>query len=76
MSNLIKIVPVFREKPWGGTRLKTQFGFDIPSDQTGECWAVAAHAAGDCDIDDDEFGGYKLSELYTKRRDLDRKSVV
>ncbi|PKM63788.1 MAG: mannose-6-phosphate isomerase [Firmicutes bacterium HGW-Firmicutes-20] len=70
MSNLIKIIPVFREKPWGGTRLRTQFGFDIPFEHTGECWAVAAHSAGDCNIDDDEFGGYKLSELYSKRRDL------
>ena len=26
------------EKIWGGNRLKTEFGYDIPSEHTGEYW--------------------------------------
>lgn len=34
--------PVFQERLWGGTNL-TQFGYDIPNNSTGECWAISAH---------------------------------
>ena len=27
--------PYFQEKMWGGKRLKTEFGYEIPSDTTG-----------------------------------------
>ena len=30
------------EKIWGGNRLKTEFGYDIPSEHTGEYWAISA----------------------------------
>ncbi len=31
------------EKIWGGNRLKTEFGYDIPSEHTGEYSAISAH---------------------------------
>ena len=34
------------EKIWGGNRLKTEFGYDIPSEYTGEYWAISAHPNG------------------------------
>ena len=34
------------EKIWGGNRLKTEFGYDIPSEHTGEYWAISAHPNG------------------------------
>ncbi|MEJ7304274.1 type I phosphomannose isomerase catalytic subunit, partial [Staphylococcus caprae] len=37
--------PVFQERLWGGTNL-TQFGYDIPNNSTGECWAISAHKNG------------------------------
>jgi mannose-6-phosphate isomerase class I len=30
--------PVFKERIWGGTTLHTEFGYEIPTDQTGESW--------------------------------------
>ena len=30
--------PVFKERIWGGEQLKS-FGYELPSTQTGECWA-------------------------------------
>lgn len=43
MENLIFLEPIFHEKIWGGTRLKTNFNYEIPSVKTGECWAISAH---------------------------------
>ena len=43
--NAIIFKPVFQERIWGGTALKT-FNYDIPSDYTGECWAISAHPNG------------------------------
>ena len=34
------------EKIWGGNRLKTEFGYDTPSEHTGEYWAISAHPNG------------------------------
>ena len=43
---LLFLEPIFKERIWGGSRLKTDFSFDIPSDTTGECWAISAHKNG------------------------------
>ena len=42
MTNGTFLQPVFQERLWGGTNL-TQFGYDIPNNSTGECWAISAH---------------------------------
>ena len=55
---------------WGGNRLKTDFGYDIPSDSTGECWAVSAHTNGDCTVKNGEYKGEKLSSLWKNHREL------
>ena len=36
--------PIFL-KIWGGNKLN-QFNYDIPSEQTGECWGISAHPNG------------------------------
>ncbi len=50
MGKILKMQPIFQEKLWGGNRLSTVFGYDIPSDHTGECWAISGHPGGDCAI--------------------------
>ena len=49
-GQILKMQPIFQEKLWGGNRLSTVFGYDIPSDHTGECWAISGHPGGDCAI--------------------------
>lgn len=39
--------PVFTHNIWGGTRLRTDFGYEVEGDDIGECWGVAAHQNGD-----------------------------
>lgn len=70
MQNILFLEPVFKEMIWGGNRLKTDYGYDIPSDSTGECWAVSAHTNGDCKIKAGEYKGETLSSLWTNHREL------
>lgn len=41
MGHVLKMKPVFKEMIWGGHKLKDVYGYDIPSDHTGECWALS-----------------------------------
>lgn len=50
MREIIFTEPVFKSMIWGGDRLRTEFNYTIPSDHTGECWAISAHPHGDCMI--------------------------
>ena len=45
MGHILRMNPVFKEMIWGGTKLRDSFGYDIPSDTTGECWAISATEA-------------------------------
>ncbi len=56
--------PVFKEQIWGGNNLKTEWGFDIPGEHTGECWGVSAHPHGDCVLKDTFYQGMTLSEVW------------
>lgn len=70
MHEVIFLEPVFKEMIWGGNRLSKDFGYSIPSDKTGECWAVSAHKNGDCRIRGGRFDGRHLSELFAGEREL------
>ena len=46
MSQPLFLQSVMQEKIWGGTRLRDEFGYEIPSDHVGEYWAISAHPHG------------------------------
>ena len=46
------------EKIWGGNRLKTEFGYDIPSEYTGEYWAISAHPNGVSYVKNGKYAGF------------------
>mgnify|MGYP001954652543 CR=1 FL=1 len=56
--------PVFQERIWGGTALRDQFGYEIPSDHTGECWAISAHPNGPSVVKNGAFAGKTLQQLW------------
>lgn len=62
--------PVFTHNIWGGTRLRTDFGYEIEGDDIGECWGVAAHQNGDDTIREGKYAGKKLSELWKEEPGL------
>lgn len=74
MQEILKLKPIFHERIWGGTKLKAYFDYDIPSEHTGECWAISAHKNGDCIIENGPLQGQHLSEVYKDHRELFRGS--
>lgn len=67
-KEIIFLEPVFKEMIWGGNRLRTEFNYEIPSEHTGECWAISAHKNGDCKIKSDRWSGMYLSQLFHQYR--------
>lgn len=70
MESIIELVPVFKEKIWGGRKLETEFGYEIPAGPVGECWAISAHPAGDDEIASGEYSGKTLSWLWDEHREF------
>ena len=70
MRPILFLKPVFKEMIWGGSRLKEQFGYEIPGDHTGECWAISAHPNGDCIVKEGPYEGRTLSEMWTSHPEL------
>lgn len=70
MNQPLFLKPVFQEKIWGGKKLQSVFGYDIPSETTGECWAISAHPHGTCEIENGPYKGETLDQLWEKHREL------
>lgn len=70
MSELLFLEPVLKEVIWGGNALRTHYGYDIPSETTGEAWVVSAHKNGDCRIRGGQYDGCTLSQLWQDHREL------
>jgi len=64
------LTPIFQERIWGGTALSEKFGYEIPSDKTGECWAISAHPNGMGFIKNGTYAGKSLKELWDNYREL------
>lgn len=73
-NEAIFLEPVFKEKIWGGDKLKTIYGYDIPSDKTGEAWVVSAHDHGSSVALNEAYKGKTLSQLWDEERHLFNRS--
>jgi len=62
--------PVFKERIWGGTALNQEFDYSIPSNKTGECWAISAHPNGPSIVENGLFAGESLDKLWKKQPEL------
>ena len=63
MKEILFLKPVFKQMIWGGNRMAAEYGYDIPGDNTGECWAISAHQNGDGVISGGTYDGVTLSTL-------------
>lgn len=61
---------VLQDKIWGGTKLRDEFGYDIPTETTGEMWAISAHPNGPATVINGEYEGQTLAELWESHREL------
>lgn len=70
MDKILFLEGKFREKIWGGKRLREIYSYDIPSDKTGEYWAISDMGDMSSVITNGEFKGKSLEEVYQKHKDL------
>lgn len=70
MSEILFMAPVFKQMIWGGNKLASKWGYEIPGENTGECWAVSAHPNGDCTVKEGTFAGKTLSQLWAEEPQL------
>lgn len=64
MAEPLFLKSVLQEKIWGGNRLATEFGYDLPSETTGEYWAISAHPNGVSVVENGRYAGTPLDVLY------------
>lgn len=69
-TGLLFMKPYFSHTVWGGDKLRTEFGYDEPGDDIGECWGISAHPQGDDEIREGYYEGVHLSELWDKKRSI------
>ena len=55
---------VLQDKIWGGTKLRDEYGYDIPTETTGEYWAISAHPNGPATVINGEHKGKTLAEIW------------
>lgn len=65
-GSVLLFAPVFKHNIWGGNRLATEWGYELPGTNIGECWGVAALESGDCVVKNGFYQGSTLSELWKR----------
>lgn len=70
MEKILFLKGDFSEKIWGGSRLKTEYGYDIPSDKTGEYWAISGMEERSSVITNGIYEGESLRNLYQNHKEL------
>ena len=67
---LLFLKPLFKQVVWGGDRLGREWPYEIPGNDTGECWAVSAYPDWDCEVKEGIYRGMTLSELWRNHPEL------
>ncbi len=69
LQNPIMFTPIFKEKPWGGQKLKSILHKPIPSDKTGESWEISTVPNNVSVVSDGFFKDKSLQWLIDKFKD-------
>lgn len=67
--------PIFQERIWGGEKLHTLYGYDIPNDKTGEAWVISAHPNGPSVIENGPLVGKTLADAWKQHGELFNKKL-
>lgn len=70
MEKILFLEGKFSEKIWGGSRLKTEYSYPIPSDKTGEYWAISGMEGASSVVTNGDFKGESLRDIYRNHKDL------
>jgi mannose-6-phosphate isomerase len=71
----IFLQPIFQERIWGGQKLKTEFNYEIPYEQTGEAWVISAHPNGPSIIKNGPLEGKTLADAWNEHGELFNKEA-
>jgi mannose-6-phosphate isomerase len=66
----IFLKPVFKDRIWGGTKLRDAFQYEISTELTGECWGISAHPNGPNEILNGPLKGATLQDAWQNHREL------
>lgn len=64
---ILKLKPAFKDYLWGGTKLKTDFGFKSDYDKVAEGWMLSCHKDGQNIVENGEFKGKTLSQVIDEK---------
>ncbi len=59
----LKFLPVYKNRIWGGERLKTLLGRTLPGSRVGESWELSSREEGMSVVKNGDFAGKTLQEL-------------
>ena len=59
----LKLKPVIKDYLWGGTKLKTEFGYETDLEIAAEAWQLCCHKDGENIIENGEMAGKTLTEV-------------
>lgn len=69
-KEILRLQPVFKQMIWGGDRLGKEWDYQVPGEQTGECWGICAHEHGDNVVLGGAYSGKTLSSLWKESPEL------
>ena len=61
----LQFEPLYKEKIWGGNKIKNYFNKNTATEKTGESWEIAAHHNGNSIVSQGKLAGKTLSEIYS-----------
>lgn len=59
----LRLIPPIKDYLWGGTALKTEYGYQTDKDIAAEAWVLSCHKDGASLVDNGEFAGKTLAEV-------------
>lgn len=60
---ILKLKPALKDYLWGGTKLKTDFGFESDMEKVAEGWMLSCHKDGENIVENGKYKGMTLSEV-------------
>lgn len=67
---MFKLIPTVADYIWGGTRLIDEYGIKTDKNPAAEAWVLSCHKAGPSTVEDGEFQGKTLQEIYESNKEI------
>ena len=67
---MFKLIPSVADYIWGGRRLIEEYGIKTDKDPAAEAWVLSCHSAGPSTVEDGEFKGQTLEQLWENHKEI------